>query len=1160
MTSRRGIAWLLALLVVLATVGGGAAVLWVAGTQSGTAWVVNRLLAGAPQVTIAGMRGTLLEGLVLEGVRLRTERDELDIDSLTLDWRPAALLGGTLAFDRAAAARATYRRVPGVAASGSGPPELPWPVRLEQASVATLSVTVAERTVLALDTRFAATYGGGRLELERVTTGLDVFALEGDASFELRGGIELDIAGRWSGPIAGVAANGTATLAGTWPQLRLHHELAAPFMATTDGTVALDGPPNVDLVTEWQALAWPNVTAIASPSGRLALTGTVADYRYDGAGMVETLGRTADFAVTGSGARLELAVGELALTPTPAAAPGGATLRASGPVSLANRTAELAVVASGFDPSWLVAAWPGRLDGTTKLRAALAPQPNAAFDAIDLAGTLRNYPVTLRGAATLPEPGRFVLDALRLESDANYAVLTGTLDRTSLDLAVEAELEQVDLLVPNVGGALAASLTVDGTWREPRARGSLTGSGIAFAGITLERLDLRGEAGLAPDARLALTVDVARATRDPVSIGSVSAALNGTTAAHTVSVDAGTGDLRATVSATGAAEGTSWRGTIERLDVDEPRLGPWHLDVPAALAFGRGFVTLANSCLLHTSQARWCTQLDVRGRREDNLVVSGQNFDLATLRPLLPPALELDGVYQLSGALLDLMGEPRGAIALVSNDTRARIEFGDSQAFVTELDRVQAGLTLTDGRLELTAAVRNTTGGRAEAVATIADTRERDSPIDGWLHVEWPDLAVLTLLSPQLSEAGGALAADLTVGGTVAEPTVDGRAVVTNGRVVVPQWGLVVERIEATASSSDGRALDIDATGYAGEGALRLEGTTQLDPEAGWPTRLTLRGDAVRVVQRTDAEIVATPDLQVEVALPAITVSGSVHVPRAAVTIDALPAQAVTPSPDAVVHGGDERDTRRRPLEVRSSVQLTLGEDVRYSGLNLDTTVGGELRLTTEPNRSANATGTLRLAGTYDAYGQRLELERGQLLFSGPLDDPGLDVRAVRKLEANAATAATPQATEVGIELTGTLRNPRTRIVATPAMSEADALSYLLFGRPASGGESGLGSEETSALQTAALSLGLQQALPVVQRLGNSLGLDELTVRSTTTDAGELMAGKYLSPKVYIRYSYGLFNRIGGLLLRFKINERLSIETRSGDQKSMDLLYTVEKN
>ena len=272
-------------------------------------------------------------------------------------------------------------------------------------------------------------------------------------------------------------------------------------------------------------------------------------------------------------------------------------------------------------------------------------------------------------------------------------------------------------------------------------------------------------------------------------------------------------------------------------------------------------MTLANSCLLHTSQARWCTQLDVRGRPEDSLVVSGQNFDLATVRPLLPPALELEGVYQLSGALLDLMGEPRGAIALNSSSTRARVAFGDAQAFTAEFDRVQAGMTLTDGALELTAAVRSTSGGRAEVVGTIVDVRERDSAIDGRLHVEWPDLAFLTLLSPQLGEVGGALAGDLTVAGTVAEPTVDGRAAVSNGRVVVPQWGLVVERIEATAASSDGRELDLDATGYAGDGALTLEGTTRLDPDAGWPTHLTLRGDAVRIVERSDAEIFATPDL-----------------------------------------------------------------------------------------------------------------------------------------------------------------------------------------------------------------------------------------------------------------------------------------------------------
>ena len=1149
MTWRKRTALALALLIALVILGGAGA-LWVAGTEAGTAWLVGRLLADAPQVTIARIRGTLLEGIVLESVRLRTARDELDIDSLALDWRPAALLAGTLAFDRADAARATYRRVPGIAASGGGPPQLPWPVRIDQASVATLSMTVAERTVVADDTTFAATYGGGQLELEQVATSVIGATLDGDATFTLGAAIDVEIAGRWAAPLAGVPSNGTVTLTGTWPLLRVHHELAVPFAATTEGNVTLASPLQAELVTDWTELAWPGVTAVTSPAGRLAVAGTLDDYRYDGSGTVVALGRSAGFTIEGTAARLALEIARLVLTP--AAPHDGGTLAATGRADLLERTASLALTATDLDPEWLVASWPGRLTGTTALRAGLLPEPNGTLEAIDLEGSLRGYPVSIGGAVALTGRDAVRLDELRLDSETNYVVLNGTLDRTRLDVAVEAELADIALLVPQVGGALSAELAVGGTWQQPRGSGRAEARSASFAGITVEQLAISGEAGLASDTRLALTVDAANVARGPVRVAHVHAVANGTTAVHTARIEAGAGELRATVSTSGAASDGGWRGTVDSIDVDEPRLGPWRLDAPAALAFGRGFVTLANSCLLHTSQARWCTQLDVRGRPEDSLVVSGQNFDLATLRPFLPPALELDGVYQLSGALLDLMGEPRGAIALNSSNTHARIAFGDAQAFDAELDRVQAGLTLTDGRLELTAAVRSTGGGRAEAVATVMDTRERDSPIDGWLHVEWPDLAVLTLLSPQLGEVGGALAADLTTGGTVAEPTVDGRATVSNGRVVVPQWGLVVERIEATASSSDGRVLDIDATGYAGDGALTLEGTTQLDPEAGWPTRLTLRGDAVRVVQRADAEIVATPDLQVDVALPAINVTGTVHVPRASVTVDALPAQAVTPSPDAVVHGG-ERETRDRPLEVSSSVQLTLGDDVRYSGLNLDTTVGGELRLATQPNRSANATGTLRLAGTYDAYGQRLELERGQLLFSGPLGDPGLDVRAVRKLE-------TTEATEVGVELTGTLRAPRTRIVATPAMSEADALSYLLFGRPASGGNDGVGSEDATALQAAALSLGLQQALPVVQRLGNTLGLDELTVQSTTTDAGELMAGKYLSPKVYIRYSYGLFNRIGGLLLRFKVNERLSIETRSGDQKSMDLLYTVEKN
>jgi translocation and assembly module TamB len=441
------------------------------------------------------------------------------------------------------------------------------------------------------------------------------------------------------------------------------------------------------------------------------------------------------------------------------------------------------------------------------------------------------------------------------------------------------------------------------------------------------------------------------------------------------------------------------------------------------------------------------------------------------------------------------------------------------------------------------------------------------------------------MLSPSVGRVGGSLSANLAFGGTLDAPALEGKASWRDGTVSVPDWGLVVEHIEGEAASADGSALEYRAAGRVGDGELTLRGVTKLEAEGGVATSLTLRGDSLRVIQLPEAEIYASPDLAARVKLPDIYVDGTVTVPRANITLETLPAQAASPSPDTVLHGrakagAQAEQPQPHPLHLHSNIRVVLGDAVKYAGANLDTTLTGQLQLAYDTGRSATAAGRLNVAGSYSAYGQSLKLDRGELLFNGPIDNPALDVRAVRTLGSTGAAASTlggtnvsnpafgsangagsgfanttAAGTTVGIELTGMLRAPKTRIFSMPAMSEADALSYLIFGRPLRGA----GGSEAATLQTAAISMGLQQALPVVQRIGETLGLDELTVGSTDTDAGALMAGKYLSPKVYIRYSYGLFNRIGGLLLRFKVNDRLSLETRSGDEKSMDLLYTVEK-
>src|SRR3546814_16334889 len=77
-----------------------------------------------------------------------------------------------------------------------------------------------------------------------------------------------------------------------------------------------------------------------------------------------------------------------------------------------------------------------------------------------------------------------------------------------------------------------------------------------------------------------------------------------------------------------------------------------------------------------------------------------------------------------------------------------------------------------------------------------------------------------------------------------------------------------------------------------------------------------------------------------------------------------------------------------------------MGDDVKLRGFGLEGTLGGDLRVRAVPGREMTAVGNLEVGGRYEAYGQKLRIERGHLVWSnGPVADPSLDIRAVRKID-----------------------------------------------------------------------------------------------------------------------------------------------------------------
>ena len=320
-------------------------------------------------------------------------------------------------------------------------------------------------------------------------------------------------------------------------------------------------------------------------------------------------------------------------------------------------------------------------------------------------------------------------------------------------------------------------------------------------------------------------------------------------------------------------------------------------------------------------------------------------------------------------------------------------------------------------------------------------------------------------------------------------------------------------------------------------GSLRSgEGTLTLDGTLGWrgedtPLVLHVRGSNVLASDTRDLRAVIDPDVTVRYAAgQPLNITGTVGVPSASLDLERLD-EGVSASDDVVVL--DPVDPKRdiaAPLDL--DLTLALGDDVNLNGFGLDGTLGGRLRVRQRPGREMTANGTLDVAGRYTAYGQKLDITRGELAWTNnAIGNPALDIRAERQVGDVTA----------GIQVNGRATAPQAEVWAIPAMDESEALAYLALGRPLSAASNDEGRQLDAA--SAALSAG---GSLLASQLGARIGLDDAGVMQSRALGGSVFGvGKYLSPKLYVGYGVSLLGTGQVLTLKYLLRKGFDIEVES---------------
>jgi translocation and assembly module TamB len=761
-----------------------------------------------------------------------------------------------------------------------------------------------------------------------------------------------------------------------------------------------------------------------------------------------------------------------------------------------------------FDPSRFGDYPKGNLNGSVKGKGALGGAARGSFQ-WDIVGSMLSQPFASSGRARLA--GERIADGEAWATlGANRATAKGAFGGPGDQAAWTLSVPDLKALNPNLGGRVQASGTAGGSFARPSVTLSAQATALAIPGLAFD---------------------------------SASAQAAGTLDAHQATLEARNANLDLAAKLKGGWQQGAWRGEILSFENSGPR--PLALQAPAPLevadgraALGRFNATLAGGRVTLES-LRW----------EDGRLSSAGAFAALPAQSILNLLEEkrLAGDLALDGDW-SLLSSPKLNGRIAVRRAGGDLALSGPPQVSLGISRATLDARFTDGRIAaaLDLATRaGTVRAEGEAAGLSADSAAAYTA-----QVELKELRLLTESLWTQVRLAGRVSATLKGAGTLGQPLLTGTLHGDALGFEAPAYGVALAGGKLRAELEGDRLRIVEAAIAGGDGRFTLRGTLPLRLAEGG-TALEWQAERFGVLNRPDMRLVVSGRGNARFDGRKIGLDGEL---RADSGRFELTGRTLPTLDDDVVVAGQTRAARgkRGPLPIDLDLRLDLGERLTLRGFGYDGGVAGQVRVLTDSAGTLLAQGRLRaVRARFRAYGQELEVDPGILIFDGPLERPALDITAWRR----------PQQVEAGVHVTGSVDFPRVELVSNPPLPDAEKLSWLVLGRApttASGAD-------LAILQAASGALLRSDQVPVQRRIASRLGLDELTVRSssdlgargaTDTTTNVFALGKRLSDKLYVSFEQALGATAEYLVkLDYSLTQRVSVRGQTGSSSGIGLFY-----
>ena len=829
------------------------------------------------------------------------------------------------------------------------------------------------------------------------------------------------------------------------------------------------------------------------------------------------------------------------------------------------------------------------ISGQLDWQKALKWDTSVKLNKVDLTKELPNHPIRLTGQlkttgtidddswlvnipdmqlkgnikqANFSANGNLFIDSNHALSANNLAIvwgknqidINGSTDKGNLN--AKFNLNALSLLLDNLNGAVIGNIKMTGNSTSPIIDTNLDINGLNYETISVAKANLSGKVQynnqLSGQIKLVgQNIDIATQ-----SIKKANIELSGNEAHHNLTVNFDGDPISMVTSLTGELdkEHTKWTASIPRSLLTLGDHTRWQLAKPISLSYEISNVipTIGAHCWRNNNSSI-CLDKSFSIAPNNETSITLKDIDLARLSIPNDGETKIDGFINGKATIKfnDTSKIPYIKANITSNKVYVK-QMITNQTLPIPFDLFNINAEFNEQQAKLDWRFSLNKLGKITGDLLIKNPTAKKE-LSGQLNIDNLALAIINPLLNKDEYAKGAINGNIKFSGSLMDPILNGAINLRHSDIKTYQLPIDLKSAMADIKFN-GKSSTLKGVLATKSGNININGQASWNNFEKWQANINVNGAAMEVTVPPMIVMSVIPDIKIEATQDELTVLGKVSIPKGKITVDSLPPSSIDVSPDEVMLDRNYKQiqVQKFGMKINSHIEINIGDKVTVDAFGLNASLKGKL-IATQTNKGLDLHGEILIPnGRFHAYGQDLIINKGVITFSGPTDQAILDIEAIRNPDSMDNSNIT-----AGIRVKGSTQDPKIEIFSDPAMSQQEALSYLIRGQ-------GLDSSDQSDndMMTAFLiGVGTAKTGKYIGDIGDAFGIKNLTL--DTQGAGnnsKVVVSGYILPNLQLKYGVGIFDSLATFTLRYRLLPNLYVEAASGLAQTLDLIYQFEFN